>query len=142
MNANFLFQMYALSASAIVAMLGGYTKYDFYWSVFFIGGLITVIGHSIFDQKVKFSAGRLMWTIITSFITCLAIKFLHSEGEISNMTMIISTLISSMIAPAVLASVLKELPAKVSTGILKLPDIFVEALRGKLTSNDKTNENE
>lgn len=140
MNANFLFQMYAVSVSAFIGYLSGFSRHDFYWLIFLIGGLFTVIGHNIFDQKVKFTAGRLTWMIVTSFITCLLIKYMHSEGEISTMTMSIGTLIASMVAPAVMASILKDLPTKISENILKLPEILVEALKSKINTKEKTDE--
>lgn len=141
MNANFLFQLYAVGASALIGYLGGFTKHDFYWLIFLIGGLCTVIGHSIFDQKVKFSAGRIAWTIVTSLMACLLIKYLYDEGEISAMTMSISTLISSMVAPAVMSKILKELPTKISENILKVPELLFGALKDKLI-NTKDNDNE
>lgn len=141
MNANFLFQLYAVGASALIGYMGGFTKHDLYWLIFLIGGLITVIGHSIFDQRVKFSAGRIAWTIVTSLVSCLLIKYLYDEGEISAMTMSISTLIASMVAPAVMSSILKELPEKISENILKLPELFFDALKSRVSTN-KTNDNE
>lgn len=133
--------MYAVGASALIGYMSGFTKHDVYWLVFLVGGLFTVIGHSIFDQRVKFSAGKIVWTIVTSLVSCLLIKYLYDEGVISAMTMSISTLIASMVAPAVMSSILKELPAKISENILKIPELLLEWLKDKLsTSKSISNE--
>lgn len=84
-----------------------------------------MIGHSIFDQKVKHSFGKIAWMVVTSFVVCLFIKFIYDEGMISTLSMIISTLVASMVAPATFSLALKELPAKIAEQISALPEIIV-----------------
>lgn len=145
MKTNFLFQCYATTAvfiSSLAGIMAGVTKYDVFWSIFTIGGIFIMIGHSIFDQKIKYSAGRITWMIVSSLVSCFLIKILYDEKIISLMSMIVATLISSMIAPAVLSVILRDLPSRVSEQILKLPEILVVALKNKLGSKTNTDKDE
>lgn len=142
MKTQTLFQYYAVVTSSFVGMLGGFSRYDFFWSIFSIGGMFIMIGHAIFDQKIKYSAGRILWMIVSSSVACLVVKLLYDEKMISLMSMIIATLISSMIAPAVLSVVLKDLPGKVSEQILELPKILIDVLKNKVGANNKNNTDE
>ena len=54
------------------------------------------------------------------------------------MTMIVSTLIASMIAPAVFSIALKDLPDKVAEQILQMPEWFFNILKRKLDKDDKS----
>lgn len=54
------------------------------------------------------------------------------------MTMIISTLISSMIAPAVFSIALKDLPDKVSEQVLSLPEWLFGILKKKYDKDDRS----
>ena len=54
------------------------------------------------------------------------------------MTMIVSTLIASMIAPAVVSIALTDLPAKVAEQVLSLPEWFFNFLKRKIDKDDKS----
>lgn len=97
-----------------------------------------MIGHQLFDQKIKHSFGKILWMVLTSFIACFFIKILYAEEMISPMTMILSTLIASMLAPAVFSIALKDLPDKVAEQILSLPEWFFNFLKRKIDKDDKS----
>lgn len=132
MRSSTLFQIYAIAVSTSLTALNNFSKYDIFWLVFTLGGIFIMIGHSIFDQKVTHSFGKIVWMVVTSFIVCLFIKFLYDEGMISLLSMIVSTLIASMIAPATFSIALKELPTKISDQILMLPEWFVGIAKRKI----------
>lgn len=99
-----------------------------------IGGIFIMIGHSIFDQKVKHSAGKIIWMVITSVTACIVVKFLYDEKSLTPMSLIVATLVASMVAPATMSVVLKELPSRISEQILRLPEILLDALKNKLNN--------
>lgn len=138
MRDNLSLQIYTSAVSASLASLYSFTKYDLFWLVFTLGGIFIMIGHQIFDQKIKHSFGKILWMVLTSFVLCFFIKFLYAESFISPMTMIVSTLIASMIAPAVFSIALKDLPDKVADQILSLPEWFFNILKRKYDKNDKS----
>lgn len=132
MRANTIIQIYAMAVSATLASLNNFTKYDIFWLVFMLGGIFIMIGHSIFDQKVKHSLGKIIWMVVTSFIVCLFIKFLYDEGMTSLLSMIVSTLIASMVAPATFSIALKELPEKIADQIAAMPEWIVGMAKRKV----------
>lgn len=138
MRDNISLQIYTSAVSAALASLYSFTKYDLFWLVFTLGGIFIMIGHQIFDQKIKHSFGKILWMVLTSFVVCFFIKFLYAEEIISPMTMIVSTLIASMIAPAVFSIALKDLPDKVAEQILQMPEWFFNILKRKLDKDDKS----
>lgn len=138
MRHNLTLQIYTSAVSAALASLYSFTKYDLFWLVFTLGGIFIMIGHQIFDRKIRHSFGKMMWMILTSFVACFFIKFLHAEGIISIMTMIVSTLIASMIAPAVVSIALTDLPAKVAEQVLSLPEWLFGILKRKYDKDDKS----
>lgn len=132
MKYNTIMSFYAATVSASLAALNNFSKYDVFWMVFMLGGMFIMIGHSIFDQKVRHSFGKIVWMIVTSFVVCLFIKFLYDERMISLLSMIVSTLISSMVAPATFSIALKELPDRIAEQILTLPEWFVGIAKRKV----------
>ena len=138
MRDNISIQIYSSVVSAALASLYTFTKYDLFWLVFTLGGIFIMIGHQLFDQKIKHSFGKILWMVLTSFIACFFIKFLYAEEMISPMTMILSTLIASMLAPAVFSIALKDLPDKVAEQILSLPEWFFNFLKRKIDKDDKS----
>lgn len=138
MRHNLTLQIYTSAVSAALASLYSFTKYDLFWLVFTLGGIFIMIGHQIFDRKIRHSFGKMMWMILTSFVACFFIKFLHAEGIISIMTMVVSTLIASMIAPAVVSIALTDLPAKVAEQVLSLPEWLFGILKRKYDKDDKS----
>ena len=139
MKTNLTFQIYAITVSTTVAVLNNFTKYDIFWLVFTIGGIFIMIGHSVFDQKVKHSLGKIIWMVLTSFIVCLFIKFLYDEKIITLMSMIVSTLIASMVAPATFSIVLKELPEKIAEQIASIPEWLLNLLKSRVDKNNDNN---
>ena len=138
MRDNISIQIYSSVVSASLASLYTFTKYDLFWLVFTLGGIFIMIGHQLFDQKIKHSFGKILWMVLTSFIACFFIKILYAEEMISPMTMILSTLIASMLAPAVFSIALKDLPDKVAEQILSLPEWFFNFLKRKIDKDDKS----
>ena len=140
--------VYALTVGTTLSALNNFTKYDIFWLVFTLGGIFIMIGHSIFDQKVKHSFGKIAWMVVTSFVVCLFVKFTYDEGMISTLSMIISTLVASMVAPATFSLALKELPAKIAEQISALPEIIVGIAKRRaersldLKENSKTENTE
>ncbi len=118
-----------MAVSATLGMLGNFSKYDVFWLVFSLGGIFVMIGHSIWDKKVQHSIGKITWMIVTSFIFCLLVKFLYDEKIISAFSMVVSTLVVSMIAPAVTSIALSELPSKIGDQLLSLPEFFFDILK-------------
>lgn len=139
MKTNLTFQIYAITVSTTLAVLNNFTKYDIFWLVFTIGGIFIMIGHSVFDQKVKHSLGKIIWMVLTSFIVCLFIKFLYGEKIITLMSMIVSTLIASMVAPATFSIVLKELPEKIAEQIASIPEWLLNLLKSRVDKNNDNN---
>lgn len=139
MKTNLTFQIYAITVSTTLAVLNNFTKYDIFWLVFTIGGIFIMIGHSVFDQKVKHSLGKIIWMVLTSFIVCLFIKFLYDEKIITLMSMIVSTLIASMVAPATFSIVLKELPEKIAEQIASIPEWLLNLLKSRVDKNNDNN---
>lgn len=139
MKTNLTFQIYAITVSTTLAVLNNFTKYDIFWLVFTLGGIFIMIGHSVFDQKVKHSLGKIIWMVLTSFIVCLFIKFLYDEKIITLMSMVVSTLIASMVAPATFSIVLKELPEKIAEQIASIPEWLLNLLKSRVDKNNDNN---
>lgn len=135
MRYNTTLQIYASTVSASLASIYSFSKYDLFWLIFALGGIFIMVGHQIFDKKVKHSFGKIVWMVLTSLIVCFFIKFLYSEDLISALTMIVSTLIASMIAPATMSILLRDLPDKVAEQILSLPEWFFNFLKDKINKN-------
>lgn len=131
MRENLTLQIYASAVSLSLSSLYSLSRHDVLWLIFTIGGLFIMLGHQIFDQKIKHSAGKILWMVVTSFTVCFFIKILYDDGAISQMSMIICSLIASMIAPAVFSIALKDLPEKVAEQILALPEWFFSILKRK-----------
>lgn len=125
-------KLYSMVTAGGIAILANVTKYDWLWVIFTFGGISIMLGHLIFDKKIKHSAGKITWMIITSFIFCLLIKFYYDEKKIDVFSMVISTLIVSMIAPATISILLQKLPEKVSEQILSLPEFLMGILKSKV----------
>ena len=138
MKAPDSFLTYCLAVSTSLAALNNFTKYDLFWLVFTLGGIFITVGHSIFDRKIKHSLGKIIWMVVTSFIVCLFIKFMFGEKMISLMSMIVSTLIASMVAPATISIALTQLPTKIAEQISALPEWFFIMMKNKI---DKKNGN-
>lgn len=127
--------IYATAVGTTLAMLNNLTRYDVFWLIFTLGGTFVMLGHSLFDQKVKHSAGKITYMIVVSVLSCLVVKFLYDEKKIELMSMMVFTLICSMIAPAITTVVLSELPKKVSEQILALPEWLFGLLKRKYDKN-------
>ena len=127
---------YSIAVSTSLAALNNFTKYDLFWLVFTLGGIFIMVGHSIFDRKIKHSLGKIIWMVVTSFIICLLIKILYDEGSISLMSMIVSTLIASMVAPATISIALTQLPTKIAEQISALPEWFFNMMKNKIDKKD------
>lgn len=139
MKTDLSVQIYASMASLSLVSMANFSKYDLFWAVFSLGGIFIMVGHQIYDQKIKHSAGKITWMILTSLITCFFIKILYDEGTISTMTMIVLSLVVSMIAPATFSIALKDLPDKVAEQILSLPEWFFNFLKNKVDKNGNSN---
>lgn len=135
MNTQSTLNIYASAVSIALASLANFGKYDMFWLIFSLGGIFIMIGHQIFDQKIKHSFGKIVWMVTTSFLACLFIKFLYNETYISLLSMIISTLVASMIAPATISIVLVTLPDKVAEQIAGLPEWLFGILKKKIDKN-------
>lgn len=140
MKTNLTFQIYAVLASSLMGSLGGLSKYTVYWLVFTLGGILIMLGHTIFDQKVKHSAGKIVWMIITSLVACIVVKFLYDENSLSPMSMIVATLVASMVAPATMSVVLTQLPDKIAEQVSALPEWLFGLLKSKIDKNNTKDE--
>ena len=136
MKADTSLQIYTIAVSTSLAALNNFTKYDLFWLVFTMGGVFIMVGHSIFDRKIKHSLGKIIWMVVTSFIVCLFIKFMFDEKMISLMSMIVSTLIASMVAPATTSMALTQLPTKIADQISALPEWFFNMMKNKIDKKD------
>lgn len=133
MRDNLALQIYASTVTvSLSSVFYNFTRYDAFWLVFALGGIFIMVGHQIFDQKIKHTLGKILWMVVTSLVVCFFIKILYDEKIISLMSMIISTLVASMIAPATFSIALKDLPAKVAEQILGLPEWFFSYLKRKI----------
>lgn len=135
MQTQYTLTLYASAVSVSLAALANFTKYDLFWLIFTLGGIFIMIGHQIFDQKINHSFGKIVWMVVTSFLACLFIKFLYNDGYLSSLSMIISTLIASMIAPTTISIVLVTLPDKVAEQIAALPEWLFGFLKRKIDKN-------